>query len=313
MILVNAETAARLLDFASLIEALREGHRAGVDDFGRLLMEQPHDGGGHDSFLAMAAWQRGAAFGVKLATVFPGNAAASLPNIASVYVLFDGHDGRPLLTIDATPLTVRKTAADSALAADYLARQDARTLLVVGAGAQAPWMVAAHRAVRPNLSRVLIWNRSREKAESLAAMLCADGTAAEAVSDLAAAVGDADIITCVTASETPVICGAWLRPGTHLDLVGGYSPTMRESDDEAVRRSRIFVDTRRFTLRDAGDICQPLRDDVVTEADVLGDLFQLVRGEVPGRRDPAEITLFKNAGGGHLDLMAARLIASRLG
>jgi ornithine cyclodeaminase/alanine dehydrogenase-like protein (mu-crystallin family) len=308
MILVDAETAARLLDFPSLIEALREGHRVGVDDFGRLLMEHPSAAGGHNGLLAMAAWQRGAAFGVKLATVFPSNAAVGLPNIASVYVLFDGQNGRPLLTIDATPLTVRKTAADSALAADYLARPDARTLLVVGAGAQAPWMVAAHRSVRPTLARVLVWNRTHAKAVALAATLHG-----EAVKDLSAAVAESDIITCVTPAAEPIIHGAWLRPGTHLDLVGGYTPLMRESDDDAVRRSRVFVDTRRFTLHDAGDIAQPLRDGVIGETDVLADLFQLVRGEVPGRRDASEITLFKNAGGGHLDLMAARLIAARLG
>jgi ornithine cyclodeaminase len=313
MILVDAETAARLLDFPSLIAALREGHRGDVEGFGRLLMQQPSAAGGHDAMLAMAAWQRGAAFGVKLATVFPGNAAIGLPNIASVYVLFDGSDGRPKLTIDATPLTIRKTAADSALASDYLARPDARTLLVVGAGAQAPWMVAAHRTVRPTLSRVLVWNRTKKRAEALAATLRADGLAAEAVNDLAAAVAEADFITCVTASATPVIEGKWLRPGTHLDLVGGYTPAMRESDDEAVRRARVFVDTRRFTLHDAGDISQPLRDGVIAERDVLADLFQLVRGEVPGRRGADDITLFKNAGGGHLDLMAARLIAARLG
>jgi ornithine cyclodeaminase len=308
MKLVDADTAAELLDFPSLIEALRDGHRAGVEGFGRLLMEQPGAAGGQDALLAMAAWQRGAAFGVKLATVFPGNAAAGVPNIASVYVLFDGRNGLPLLTIDATPLTVRKTAADSALAADYLARHDARTLLVVGAGAQAPWMVAAHRTVRPSLDRVLVWNRTHDKATALAGTL-----GGEAVGDLPAAVAQADVITCVTASTAPVIRGEWLRPGTHLDLVGGYTPAMRESDDAAVRRSLVFVDTRRFTLHDAGDISQPLRDGVIAESDVLGDLFQLVRGEIAGRRDASDITLFKNAGGGHLDLMAARLIAARLG
>jgi ornithine cyclodeaminase len=195
----------------------------------------------------------------------------------------------------------------SALAADYLARSDARTLLVVGAGAQAPWMVAAHRTVRPSLSRVLVWNRTPAGAKALAATLHG-----EAVADLATAVAEADIITCVTASTMPLIEGARLRPGTHVDLVGGYTPAMRESDDTAVRRSRVFVDTRRFTLHEAGDIFQPLRDGVITEADVLADLFQLVRGEVAGRRNAEEITLFKNAGGGHLDLMAARLIAARL-
>jgi alanine dehydrogenase len=301
--LVDADTTARLLDLPSLIEALREGHRSDVDDTGRMLLSA-----GPDSLLAMAAWQRGDGFGVKLATVFPNNAACGKPNIASVYVLFDGADGSVRAVIDATPLTVRKTAADSALAADYLARTDAQTLLLVGAGAQAPWMAAAFRVVRPSIARVLVWNRTPERAAALA-----DALTGELATDLPAAVREADIISCITASTSPLIRGAWLRPGTHLDLVGGYMPEMREADDEAVRRARVFVDTRWFTLRDAGDISQPLRDGIITESDVRGDLFELVRGTVPGRQDPAEITLFKNAGGGHLDLMAARLIAARLG
>ena len=307
MRLVDAATADRLLDFPALIEALRDGHRARPPDIARLLMEQQAAAGGHDGFLAMAAWQPGAAFGVKLASMFVANPQHGLPAVASAYVLFDGSNGQPLLCIDATPLTVRKTAADSALAADYLARPDAATLLVVGAGAQARWMVAAFRTVRPSLRRVLIWNRTPARAAALAA-----GLGAEAVTDLPAAVAAADIVSCVTASSDPVVRGAWLRPGTHVDLVGGYTAAMREADDDAVRRSLVFVDTRTLTLRDAGDISQPLAAGVIAEADIRGDLFELVQGSVPGRRDAAEITLFKNAGGGHLDLMAARLIAARL-
>jgi ornithine cyclodeaminase len=303
MKLVDAATADRLLDFPSLIEALRDGHRGPITDSGRLLLNADAD-----AFLAMAAWQRGSGFGVKLATVFPGNAARGKPNIASVYVLFSDADGSVQAVIDATPLTVRKTAADSALGADYLARADARTLLVIGAGAQARWQIEAFRTVRPSLARVLIWNRSAERAVALAQTIDV-----EPVADLPSAVAQADIVTCVTASEAPVLYGAWLRPGTHVDLVGGYTPAMREADDEAVRRARVFVDTRWFTLHDAGDICQPLQNGTIAEADVLGDLFQLVRGAVPGRTNGSEITLFKNAGGGHLDLMAARLIATRLG
>ncbi len=302
MRLIDAETAARLLDLPSLIAALRDGHRAGIDAYGRVLMEA-----GSDALLGMAAWQRGQAFGIKLASVFPGNAARGAPTIASVYVLFDGSDGTPRAVIDATPLTVRKTAADSALGADYLARHDARTLLMIGAGSQAEWQIAALRVVRPSIGRVLIWNRTPQRAKALANTLHA-----EAVDDLAVAVAQADIICCATAADAPVLRGTWLRPGTHVDLVGAYTPQMRETDDEAVRRARVFVDTRRYTMEDAGDISQPLASGVIRPDDIRGDLFQLVRGEVPGRQDDAEITLFKNAGGGHLDLMAARLIESRL-
>ena len=302
MILIDAATVERLLDLPSLIEAMRAGHRAGVDAYGRMLMEVAPD-----ALLAMGAWQRGAAFGVKLASVFPGNAAQGVPNIASVYVLFDGRNGAPAAVMDATPLTLRKTAANSALAADYLARREARTLLMLGAGAQAPWQIAAHRVVRPGITRVLVWNRTPARAAALAATI-AD---AEVVTDVAAAVARADIVCCATAATAPVLGGEWLAPGTHVDLVGGYTPSMREADDAAVRRARVFVDTRRFTLHDAGDISQPLAAGLLAE-EAITDLFELVRG-TPGRRDAAEITLFKNAGGGHLDLMAARLVAARAG
>jgi ornithine cyclodeaminase len=306
--LIDAGTVARALDLPRLIEALRVGHREGVEAFGRMLLEQPSAAGDTDRLLGYAAWQRGRAFGIKLASVFPDNAASDVPTVASVYVLFDGPDGRPRAVMDAAPLTLRKTGADSALAADYLARRDVRTLLMVGAGAQAPWLIAAHRVVRPSLARILIWNRTQERAASLARSLAKQGLDAHAVADLKVAVGEADVISCVTASPTPLVRGDWLRPGTHVDLVGGFTPTMREADDEAIRRSRIYVDTRWFTLRDAGDICQPLRDGIIGERDIIADLFELVRGEGPGRRNDDEITLFKNAGGGHLDLMAATLV-----
>jgi alanine dehydrogenase len=230
--LIDTETVARLLDLPSLIEAMRAGHRTGIDAYGRMLMEVAPD-----ALLAMGAWQRDAAFGVKLASVFPGNAVREMANIASVYVLFDGANGMPVAVMDATPLTLRKTAADSALAADYLARRDARVLVMVGAGAQAPWLVAAHRAVRPGIARVLIWNRTPARARALAAEI-AD---AEAVTDLADAVAHADIVSCATAATAPLLRGEWLAAGAHVDLIGGYTPTMREADDTAVRRARVFV------------------------------------------------------------------------
>lgn len=308
---IDDATATRLLDFPSLIEALRAGHKAGIDEHGRILLEQPSRNGAKDHFLVLAAWQRQQALGIKLATVFPDNAARNAPTIASVYVLFDGADGRPLAVVDATPLTVRKTGADSALGADYLARQDVRTLLMVGAGKQAPFMIEAHRTVRPGIDRVLLWNRTTSRAQELADQIRNTCASAEVVENLEAAARSADIICCATASTSPVLLGEWIQPGTHIDLVGGFTPDMREADDEVIRRARVYVDSRWLTLNDAGDICQPLRHGIITEADIAGDLFQLARGEVPARQSAEEITVFKNAGGGHLDLMAARLAYDR--
>lgn len=308
---IDTETAARLLDLPSLIEALRSAHGTSAPEIGHTLMEQPSRSGRTDGLLIHTAWQHQEALGAKLVTIFPDNADHCKPTIASVYVLFDGENGLPLAVIDATPLTTRKTGADSALAADYLARSDARTLLMMGAGKQAPWMIAAHRAVRPGLDRFLVWSRTSEHAASLARTLHAEGLQAEAVADPAAAAGNADIICCATAATQPIISGAWLRPGTHVDLVGAFTPSMREADDELIRSARVYVDTRQNTLGHVGDLCVPIERGVITEGHIVGDLFQLVRGDVPGRRDDEEITVFKNGGGGHLDLMAARLVHQR--
>jgi ornithine cyclodeaminase/alanine dehydrogenase-like protein (mu-crystallin family) len=308
---IDAATAARLLDLPSLIEALRAGHRAGRAAIGHLLLQQPSAQGGTDGLLAHMGWQPGQALGVKLVTIFPDNAGTPTPTIASVYVLFDGRAGTPLAVIDGTPLTVRKTGADSALAADYLARRDGTTLLMMGAGEQAPWMIAAHRVARPGIKRILVWNRSAAGAEALAARLRGDGLDATAVSDPQAATGEADIISCATAARGPILHGAWLRPGTHVDLVGSFTPEMRETDNEVMRRGRVFVDTRANTLDHVGDLVAPIRDGVIGADHVLGDLYQLASGEVPGRQSDDEITVFKNGGGGHLDLMVARLVYER--
>jgi ornithine cyclodeaminase len=309
---IDADTAARLLDLPSLIEAFRAGHRAAPAAVGHTLLEQSSSSGLADRFLIHTAWQGRSALGAKLVTVFPGNAETSKPTIASVYVLLDGSDGMPLAVIDATPLTVRKTGADSALAADYLARPNVRTLLMMGAGQQAPFMIAAHRAVRPRLDRILIWNRSEMRASALARMLRSEGLDASVVTDAAAAAGEADIISCATAATSPILRGAWLKPGTHVDLVGAFTPAMRESDDDLMRVARLYVDTRQNTVSHVGDLCGPMASCAITEAHVVGDLYALVRGDVAGRRDDAEITVFKNGGGGHLDLMAARLLYARV-
>jgi ornithine cyclodeaminase len=160
---------------------------------------------------------------------------------------------------------------------------------------------------------VLVWNRTPERAATLAATLRADGVVAEATADLEGAVRGAHVVTTATRSHTPLIRGAWLRPGTHLDLVGGYTPETREADDEAARRARIFVDRRESAFDGVGDILQPIASGAIRREDVLGDLYDLVGGAVPGRRSGDDVTLFKNAGGGHLDLMTAQAVMAQLG
>lgn len=288
-----------------LVERLRDGHRDGIGAVERLLLQEP---GAENSLLTWTAWQPGAALGAKLAAVFPGNEARGAgPTVRSVVVLFDGQDGRPLAVITGDSFTRAKTAADSALGADLLARPDAATLAVLGAGAQAETQIRFLLAVRPSIRRVAIWNRTPEKARALATALPIPGVTIEAATDAEAAVRDADIVSCVTASRTPVLRGAWLQQGAHVDLVGSFTPEMREADDEAMRRARLFVDTRRFAIGHCGEFTQAIAAGAIASQDVIAELAELCTG-TPGRRSAEEITLFKNAGGGHLDLMMARAV-----
>jgi ornithine cyclodeaminase len=179
---------------------------------------------------------------------------------------------------------------------------------MVGAGALAPYLIEAHASVRP-IAEVHVWNRDPARAEALVSRLVHRPFAVRVADDLEAAVRAADIVSCATLSPTPVVRGAWLRPGAHLDLVGAFTPAMRESDDEAVKRARLYVDTREGGLKEAGDIVQPLQAGVITRADIVGDLFDLCRGQAPGRRSADEITLFKSVGTALEDLTAARWIA----
>jgi ornithine cyclodeaminase/alanine dehydrogenase-like protein (mu-crystallin family) len=310
MHVVSAEEVHRLLDYPSLVEALRELFRRGIDRVETVLLTQNLPEGRHNDWLLLPAWQYGRNYGAKLVSVFPGNEAKGIDTVQGLYLLFDGSNGLPLACIDGAAITLRKTAANSALAATYLARRDATTLLMVGAGAMARPLIEAHSAVRP-IKKVLIWNRSFARAEALAASLRSSGQIVQAVKDLASAVPEADVISAATMATEPLILGKWLRPGQHVDLVGGYLPHMREADDEAVTRARIFVDAR-FTAADhAGDICQPLAKGVITDDDIT-DGFELARGQKPGRQSDEEITLFKSGGGGHEDLGTAQHLVARL-
>lgn len=308
MRVVGESELAAVLDDRALIDCLREAFREGAE----APMRQHHAvpaPGGNGTLLLMPAWQPGQALGVKVVTVFPDNASRGLSAVQGSYLLLDGETGRPRALLDGTMLTRRRTAAASALAATYLARADSASLVMVGTGSLAPHLVGAHAAARP-IREVRVWGRSRDKATALAARLDRPGLRVAPAGDLEAAVRAADIVSCATLAGEPLVRGAWLRPGTHLDLVGGFTPAMREADDEAVRRSRVFVDTQ-AALHEAGDIAQPLRAGLLRPDDVA-DLFDLVRGRRPGRQGEAEITLFKSVGTALEDLAAARLALDRL-
>ena len=301
---VAAEEIRRILSFPMLVAALESGHRRP-----KIEIQDGFLGSEQEQYFVRHAVDRGRFMASKLITSFPANLIkGELPAVQAVCILFDGTNGRPLAIMDGTEITYWRTAADSALGAKILAPAAPATLLVVGAGQMSSWLVRAHRTVRPSLRRVLIWNRSQERATELSVSLRQEGIEAEAVDDLASATRLADLICTCTRSHEPLVLGGNLRPGTHLDLVGGYTPETREADDEAARRARVFVDRRESAFKGVGDILQPIANGAIGTADVLGDLYDLLGGAVPGRRSPSDITFFKNAGGAHLDLMTAELV-----
>lgn len=257
------------------------------------------------TLLLMPAWQPGHYIGVKLVSVFPDNHLRSLPAIHGSYLLSSGRTGELLAVIDGGELTARRTAAASALAARHLAREDASRLLVVGTGRLSVNLIEAHSRVRP-IRAVSVWGRDRKKAERAADEARALGFAVEVAVDLESAARQADIISCATLSRAPLIRGEWLKPGSHLDLIGAFTKDMRESDDEAVRRARVFVDTRAGAFAEAGDILQPIASGAIAKDHVQGELAELVKGH-GGRRSAEDITLFKSVGAALEDLAGAIL------
>ena len=256
------------------------------------------------TLLLMPAWQDGGPpgarlLGVKLVTVFPANRARGLASVGSSYLLCHGATGQHLALLDGDTLTARRTAAASALAASFLARENAARLLLVGAGHVAALLPEAYAAVRP-VRTVRVWNRTPAGAVALADRLRAQGFDAAPVPDLRAAVAEADIVSCATLATVPLVHGAWLQPGTHLDLIGGFTPAMREADEAAVRGARVWVDTE-VALAEAGDLAG------LPATAVAGTLTSLCSG-TPGRRSQDETTLFKSVGTALEDLAAAGLV-----
>lgn len=304
----SADEVHAALDYAALAEALRE---AFLQDW-TVPLRHVHDVTGRgDRLLLMPAWRAGEALGVKLATVFPRNRERGVATVSALYVLLDGATGHLLALLDGEALTLRRTAAASVLAARYLAREDSATLLVVGTGALAPHMARAYCALRP-IRSLLLWGRRAERAQESAAKLGREGLPACAIDDLGAALAQADIVCCATTATEPVVRGALVRPGTHVDLVGGFAPKMREVDDDLLARAEIFVDTYAGALKEAGDLVQPLASGALQRERIVAELAQLASGAHPGRRRAGEITVFKSVGTALEDLCAARLVLARL-
>jgi ornithine cyclodeaminase len=311
MLTFSADDVDRALTFPGLVETLRGAFRDGAVQPVRHHHGVERPDGAASTLLLMPAWtdfnaagtSRDGHIGVKIVTVSPDNNAIGKPAVMGLYLLLDGTTGEPQALIDGQRLTQWRTASASALAASYLARQDASRLLVIGAGALSPFLAQAHAAVRP-LEKIRIWNRTPANAEKIVAGLVSLGFPAEAASDLDAELAQADIVSSATISATPLVKGKLLKPGAHVDLVGGFTPDMREADDEAIRRARVYVDTRAGATKEAGDIVQPLASGVLKQDGIIAELAELARGERRGRESAAEITLFKSVGAALEDLAA---------
>jgi ornithine cyclodeaminase len=314
MRVVSAAEIDRALTFPALIDALAETFRGDVV----VPTRQHHDierKAGAGTLLLMPAWTgdgTGEGFlGVKIVSVFPGNSAKGLPGVLGTYLLMDGATGVPLATLDGTRLTLWRTAAASALAARFLARPDASRLVMVGAGALAPFLIRAHMSQR-RIREIAVWNRRPEGARRLAESLAAEGLPVSSVEDLEGAVRAADLVSCATLAEEPLVQGAWLKAGVHLDLVGAFKPGMREADDQALQRASIYVDTDQAKT-EGGDVAEALRSGAIQEDHVRGSLFSLCQGQAQGRHSPDEITAFKSVGTALADLAAAMLVWRNMG
>ena len=304
MLILDDNDTRNALPFPGLIAALRAMFISGCEAPPRHHHDVQVPGEPNGTLLLMPAWLPGRYMGLKQVSVFPGNAARSLPSIFGSYLLSSAVTGELLAIIDGGELTARRTAAASALAASYLARKDASVMLMTGTGRLSANLIEAHKAVSP-LRKVYVWGRDQAKATEIARRAEALGLEAAATDNLEAAAREADIISCATLSTEPLIRGEWLKPGAHVDLVGAFKPGMRETDDECVIRSTRFVDTRAGALSEGGDIVQPIRAGLITADSIAADLAELTRKAHPGRTNDQEITLFKSVGASLEDLAGA--------
>lgn len=305
---ITYESTAHKLSWPEAVEALRAGHMKPKAEIGDAFL-----GPGDATLLSRSAYIEGLGYGVKSVTVFDRNPQHGLPTVQGAMLMFEPQHGRLAAVIDSRLITEFKTAADSVLGARLLARPGSKTLLIVGAGTVAASLMRAYGAAFPGLERILIWARRPEQAESLARDCKSGNIEVSAVADLPRAAATADIIATATMARDPVLKGAWVRPGTHIDLIGAYKADMREADDALISAGPLFVDARQTTIGHIGELTIPIANGVITEDAVMGDFYDLIAGAGHGRSSDRDITLFKNGGGAHLDLMMAGYIAARAG
>lgn len=312
MQMIDAETVHRLLPYEELIPALKTMHEGEMPAGDGVYTDDPTGAG--NMFVTLPGWLGGRLIVVKMVGVFPGNRDRDPPigSVLGAVAAFDAETGAPVLVADGEAMTYRKTAAISGLGAALLAPSAPHELLIVGAGGLGPHVAMAHLAARPSIARVRIWNRTAPRAEALAAKLSAQGIPAEVAPDLDAAVAEADVISCVTMSRAPLVKGALIKAGAHLDLVGAYLPDMRETDDDAMRRGSVYTCCDRGR-DEVGELTLPVAAGALRWRDIRGDAFGLVQGRDMGRTTDDEITVFKNIGGAHQDVFTAAILKQAAG
>ena len=303
----DRENVASSLQYAILIEALRKAFSSKITAPERVQHTIKNKNGSDATLLLMPAWKIGEHIGIKIVSVFPENTTNNMNAVHANYFLMNANDGKPVAVMDGTELTLRRTACASALAADYLVNKNVDTLLMIGTGNLAPHMIKAHCVVR-NYSRILIWGRNEEKAERLALSLNIKDKEILAKNDLKEALNVADVISCATLTQKPLIMGDWIKPGQHLDLVGAFTPDMAEADSKAVAMSKVVVDTYEGALSESGELINALKEGRIKKEHILSDLRELVLEEKNIRKDSNDITLFKSVGTALEDLAAAELV-----
>lgn len=309
MKIIEAEQVDQALAFPALIDALEAGFRGHYDMPPRQVFQLAGAGAAsHDGFALLPAWND-SLIGVKAFTYFPDNEAAGFASLYSKILLFDRQHGVPLALVDGTSITYWRTAAISALASRYLSRPESATLLLLGTGRLAPFLVATHLSVRA-LKRVLLWGRDASKAVALQARLQREHPGVEfiCITDIASHAGQADIIVSATGAATPLLQGAWIAAGCHVDLLGNHSPDRRECDSALIVNSTVHVDSLDNVLREAGEVLIPIAEGVFRADDIAGELKDLCRANASGRRSAGEITVFKAVGTALSDLLAAQLV-----
>ncbi len=303
----NDKTIFHHLTYDELIPVIRKAYQQGEAETSvaprSFLSYDSGEGERKSTLLIMPAWQAGKFLGIKQVTLSPYNKKFPLPTLQGIYILFNAKTGSPLATFDASAITARRTAAKSAVAAQFLARQDASTLLMVGTGTLSPELIQAHCEVRP-IEKVLIWEHTPGNGQKVVDKLSGMKQSFEIVSDIESGIPKADIISVATMSSDPLINGSWLKAGQHLDLVGAYRTDMREADNETLKRSDLYID-HEDAWHETGDLVIPLESGHLTKEDSKGTLFELCGNLKPGRNDEQQITCFKSTGHAMEDLASA--------